>query len=112
MRDKSRDKSREGVGWAIVTLLFGIGAAESPHPLAKLLCSLGAIRAGTKTVDCFSSSAEIAYEQLAAPREYHPLPSYTRWVKVSKGSSEPSQEIHPALIAKRVGKLDLLRDSN
>lgn len=45
-------------------------------------------------------------------REHRQLPSYTRWVKVSKGSSEPSQEIHPALIAKRVGKLDLLRDSN
>lgn len=85
--------SREGVEWAIVTLLFGIGAAESPHPFAKLLCSLGAIHAGTKAVDCFSSSAEIAYEQLAAPRECHPLPSHAHWVKVSRKSFGPSQEI-------------------
>ena len=70
------DKSREGVGWAVATLLFGIGAAESPHPLAKLPCSLGAISAGTKAVDCFSSTANAAYRQLAARREYRQLPAH------------------------------------
>lgn len=66
--------SREGVEWAIVTLLFGVGAVVSPHPLPKLLFSLGAIGTGTKAVDCFSSSAQAAYQQLAAPREYRQLP--------------------------------------
>lgn len=67
------DASREGVGWAIATLLLGIGAAVSPHPLPKLLCSLGAIGAGTKAVDCFSSTANAAYQQLAATRGYRRL---------------------------------------
>lgn len=68
------DKSREGVGWAIATVLFGIGAAATRHPLPKLLCSLGAIGAGTKAVDCFSSTANAAYQQLTAPKEYRRLP--------------------------------------
>jgi hypothetical protein len=70
------DKSREGVGWAIATLLFGIVAAESLHPLAKLFCCLGAIGTGTKAMDCFSSSARAAYQHLAAPREYRQLPAH------------------------------------
>lgn len=68
------DKSREGVGWAIATLLFGIGAAVSRDPLPKLFLSVGAIGAGTKAVDCFSSSASAAYQQLTAPREHRQLP--------------------------------------
>ena len=70
------DKSREGVGWAIATLFLGVGAVVSPHPLPKLLCSLGAIGTGTKTVDCFGSSATAAYWQLAARREYRQLPAH------------------------------------
>lgn len=73
------DKSREGVGWGIATVLFGIGAVVSPHPLARLLCSLGAIGTGTKVVDCFSSSAQVAYQQLAAPGEYRQLPAHAHW---------------------------------
>jgi hypothetical protein len=70
------DASREGVGWAIATLLLGIGAVVSPHPLPKLLCSLAAIGAGTKTVNCFGSSASAAYDQLAAYQEYRQLPPH------------------------------------
>lgn len=66
--------SREGVEWAIVTLLFSIGAVVSPHPFPKLLFSLGAIGTGTKAVDYFSTSAQAAYQQLVAPREYRQLP--------------------------------------
>lgn len=73
------DASREGVGWAIATLLFGIGAAASRHSVPKLLCSLGAIGAGTKAIDCFSSSANAAYQQLTAPREHHRLPPHFYW---------------------------------
>lgn len=72
------DKSREGVGWAIATILLGIGAVLSPDPRPKLFCSLGAIGTGTKAVDCFSSSANAAYQQLAAAREYHQLPAHAR----------------------------------
>lgn len=78
------DKSREAVGWAILTLLLGIGAVESPHPLSRLLCSLGAIGAGTKTVDCFGSTATAAYRQLAARREYRQLPAHVYSVSQAK----------------------------
>lgn len=70
------DKSREGVGWAIATLLLGIGAVVSPDPLPKFLCSLEAIGTGTKAVDCFSSTASAVCQQLAAPREYPQLASH------------------------------------
>lgn len=70
------DANRQGVGWAIVTLLLGIGAVVSPHPLPKLVCSIGAIGTGTKAVDCFTRSAEVAYQQLAAQREYRQLPAH------------------------------------
>lgn len=73
------DASREGVGWAIATLLFGIGATASRHPLPKLFCSLGAIGAGTKAVDCFSSTANAAYQQLIAPKEHRQLPTHAPW---------------------------------
>jgi hypothetical protein len=73
------DKSRQGIVWAVITLSFGIGAIASPHPLPKLLCSLGAIGAGTMAVDCFSNSAKAAYQQLAAPPEYPQLPSHAGW---------------------------------
>ena len=68
--------SRKGVEWAIATLLLGIGAAESPHPLTRLLCSLGAIGTGTKAVDCFTNAARAASQELAASREYRQLPSH------------------------------------
>ena len=70
------DKSEQGVGWAIATLLLGIGAVVSPYPLPNLLCSLGAIGTGTKAVNCFGSTASAAYQQLAAPREYRRLPPH------------------------------------
>lgn len=70
------DTSLEGIGWAIATVLLGIGAVVSPHPLPKLLCSLGAIGTGTKAVDCFTRSTELAYRQLAASREYWQLPAH------------------------------------
>jgi hypothetical protein len=69
------DKSREGVGWAIATLLLAIGAVVSPDPLPKLLCSVGAIGTGTKAIDCFSSTANAAYQQLTARQEYRQLRS-------------------------------------
>jgi len=78
------DKSREGVGWAIATLLLGIGAAASPRPLPKLLCSLAAIGAGTKAVDCFSSSANVAYQQLTARQGHRQLPGYVYSVSQPK----------------------------
>jgi hypothetical protein len=69
------DKSREGVGWAIATLLHGIGAIVSPDPLPKLLCSVGAMGTGTKAIECFSSTATAAYQQLTARQEYRQLRS-------------------------------------
>ncbi|MCK4388038.1 MAG: hypothetical protein KAW00_04620 [Dehalococcoidia bacterium] len=73
------DASREGVGWAIATLLLGIGAAVSRNPLPKLFFSVGAIGAGTKAVECFSSSASAAYQQLTAPKEHRQVPPHAHW---------------------------------
>lgn len=78
------DASREGVGWAIATLFLGIGAVLSPDPLPKLLFSVGAIGTGTKTVDCFGSSANAAYRELATRREYRQLPAHLYSVSQAK----------------------------
>lgn len=65
------DKAWEGISWTIITLLSGIAVGVSSHPIPKLIGSLIAIGTGTKAVDCFQSSARIAYQQLTAPKEYH-----------------------------------------
>jgi len=78
------DKSREGVGWAIATLLLGIGAVLSPDPLPKLLFSVGAIGTGTKTVNCFGASANAAYRQVAARQDYRQLPAHVYSVSQAK----------------------------
>lgn len=106
------DKSREGTVWAIITLIAGIIAVVSKRPEPKLVASSIAVGAGTIAVDCFTSTARASYQQLAASAEYPQLPSDAHWVRVSANPSGSSQQIHPTLIAKRVGKLDLLRDSN
>ena len=53
------DKTREGIGRAIIAVLSSIAAAVSPHPVPKLAASLIAIETGTKAIDCFRSSARV-----------------------------------------------------
>ena len=78
------DKSRQGVGWSIATEFLGIGAFLSLHPIPKLLCSLGAIGTGSMAIDCFSSSANAAYQQLTAHQEYRQLPAHVYSVSQTK----------------------------
>jgi len=67
------DRTGEGVGRAVITLLCGLGAVATPYPLLKLIASLAAVGAGAKAVECFQSAASAAYQQLTTPQEYHQL---------------------------------------
>lgn len=63
-----KDKSWEGVGWVVITMLSGTVAAANSHPVPKLIALLIAIGAGTKAIDCFQTSATAAYQQLAVSK--------------------------------------------
>jgi hypothetical protein len=54
-------------------------ADASRDALPKLFCSLGAIAAGTKAIDCFNSIANAAYQQLTAPKEHRQLSPPVHW---------------------------------
>lgn len=90
-------KASEGVIWAVITALCGLGATKSQEPAPKLAFSLAAIATGTMAVDCFTSTARASYQQLAANRECYQLPSHIPWVEMPKNSSGPSQGIRPTL---------------
>lgn len=72
------DKSIQGIAWTVITLISGVAVAMSQRPVSKLIASLFAIGAGTKAVDCFWSSAEVAYQKLTVSKGYHQLQSTYR----------------------------------
>ncbi len=78
------NENRQGVGWAAVTALSGIIAVLIPHPIPKLVALSASIVTGTMAVDCFSSSAEAAYQQLATRREYRQLLAHVYSVSRAK----------------------------
>jgi hydroxyethylthiazole kinase-like sugar kinase family protein len=67
------DRTEEGVGWAVITLLCSLGAAVASSPLLKLVTAIAAVEAGVKAVECFQSAADAAYQRLTNPQEYHRL---------------------------------------
>lgn len=73
-KGENKDKSAEGNKWALITLLCGGVATIIPHPAIKLAALLVAIASGTNAVNCYKSSARIAYQQLATPEEHYQLP--------------------------------------
>jgi len=74
VQDYSKDKNAEGIKWTLIALLSGGVASMSPNPLIKLVASLIAVASGTNAVNCYKSSAQIAYQQLLISKEQYRLP--------------------------------------
>ncbi len=73
-KGENKNKTAEGIKWTLITSFFGAIATISPHPAIKLVALLAAIASGTNAVNCYKSSAQTAYQQLATPEEHYQLP--------------------------------------